>query len=895
MRIRLLFFCFLLSSQVFASHIIGGDIYYDYLGNNQYRFFITLYRDCASSGAAYDDPLQLAIYTGGGNLFQNVSIPFPGSTSVPLNFNNPCATAPGGICVEKATYQTVVTLPPNPNGYDVSYQRCCRGPNITNLIAPDNTGITLTTHVPGTALGNGTYYQNSSPRFVNYPPILLCNTESIVINHSATDPDGDQLTYSLVTPFSGASSITPLPPQTPAPPYPIVTWNPGYNAATPLGPGSVISINSATGILQVTPQNIGLYVVGVKVTETRNGVVIGSTIRDFLFRVFDCNITLQALLPTQVQLPTFVSYCQGLTVNFVNNSYGGSTYAWDFGVGGISTDVSSVTQPSYTYPAPGTYSVQLIVNPGQACTDTALMTVTVNNLFSVAWTSQDSLCIVGNQFDFVGVSSSPNGVGTYSWTLDNSASVTTGSGLGVPNVTFASPGFHPVTITGDNGSCVTSYTDSIYIFDIPTTQVTVPQNVECLGFTIPFGSVSTNSVYYHWDFGVANLSSDTSNVIAPSYTFPGPGTYTLVLNVSSGPNCDASDSATITLNEPLVLSFVNNDSLCINGGVYAFDGTVSGPPTAIYNWSFGQNGIPTTSQNVDEFNVMFSQPGFQNITLYGSFDNCIDSVQDQVYVYFEPNIDFVFVNTLQCVPFAGVFINTSTADGPATYEWNYGDGGTSNGLNGAHLYTQVGNYSVGLTMTTLEGCIDTLYMLQQDIVNVNPSPTAGFTVNPTEVDVCNNKVTFTNQSIGATEYAYLIDHNSYYTEAPNFEYGYLNYGPDYPQLTVTNAFGCKDSMLLSVMVFPFSLYVPNTFIPDEDGKNDLFIAETSFEILDWDFKVFNRWGECVFITENVEEGWDGMYNGKPCQDGVYTYKIRYRSCYQPSAWQMISGSVRLLR
>jgi len=85
-----------------ASHIIGGDIYYDYLGNNQYRFYITLYRDCASSGAAYDDPLQLAIHLGNGNLFQNVSIPFPGSTPVPLDFNNPCATPPGGICVEKS-------------------------------------------------------------------------------------------------------------------------------------------------------------------------------------------------------------------------------------------------------------------------------------------------------------------------------------------------------------------------------------------------------------------------------------------------------------------------------------------------------------------------------------------------------------------------------------------------------------------------------------------------------------------------------------------------------------------------------------------------------------------------------------------------------------------------
>ena len=160
-------------------------------------------------------------------------------------------------------------------------------------------GITLTTHIPGSSLGNGTLYQNSSPRFTNYPPILLCNTESISFNHSATDPDGDVLTYSLVTPFSGASSVTPLPPQTPAPPYAHVIWNPNFNATTPLGPGSGITINANTGMMLVTPQNVGLFVVGVKVTETRNGIVLGSTVRDFLFRVFDCNITLQALLPTQ--------------------------------------------------------------------------------------------------------------------------------------------------------------------------------------------------------------------------------------------------------------------------------------------------------------------------------------------------------------------------------------------------------------------------------------------------------------------------------------------------------------------------------------------------------------------------------------------------------------------
>lgn len=895
MRISLLFLLLSIHLKLLGSHIIGGDMYYDYLGNNQYRFFVTLYRDCASTGAAYDDPLQLAIYTNNGALFQNVSIPFPGSTPVPLNFNNPCATAPSGICVEKATYQIVVTLPPNPQGYTAAYQRCCRGINVTNLNNPDDTGITLTASIPGTGLGNGSLYQNSSPRFSNYPPILLCNTESIIFNHSATDPDGDLLTYSLVTPNAGASSITPLPPQTPSPPYPLVSWAPNYTPNSPLGPGSSITINPSTGIMQVTPNNVGLFVVGVRVQESRNGVIIGSTVRDFLFRVFDCNITLQALLPTQQQLPTFVSFCQGLTVNFVNNSYGGANYAWDFGVAGTNADVSSLNQPSYTYPAPGTYNVQLIVNPGQACTDTAFMSVTVNNPFSISWTSEDSLCIIGNQFDFVGLSSAPSGTATFNWALDPSASITSGTNLSMPNVVFSSPGFHVVSLTGDNGDCITTFVDSIYIFDVPVAQINVPPQVECLGLNISFGNGSTNSIGYHWDFGLAGVQNDTSQNFAPVFNFPGSGNYWVSLESFSGPNCTDVDSVNININEPLILSFIHDDSLCINGGVFDFDATVSGPPQSTYWWSFGMNGVPSTSNNIDVFDVSFSQAGNQFITLYGAFDNCSDSISDLLYVYFEPSIDFVFLPTLQCVPFVASFINTSYSDGAATYIWDYGDGSFSNTFNGNHVYTQVGTYSVGLTMTTLEGCVDTLYLMEQDLITVNPSPIALFTINPTQVDVCENEVQFTSQSIGATSFQYILDQNSFLSTQPNFVHAYQTYGTDYPELTVSNEFGCKDSLQLSVFVYPFTLYVPNTFIPDEDGKNDVFKATTLFEIYDWEFEIFNRWGEKIFFTDDLNGGWDGKYRGQKSPDGTYTYKIRYRGCETPSAWQMVTGSVRLLR
>ena len=496
----------LFSKLSFASHIIGGDIYYNYLGNNQYRFFITLYRDCNSTGAEYDNPLKLAIYLG-GNLYQNIDVPFPGSTVLPVIFNNPCATPPTNICVERAIYTVVVTLPPSPNGYTIAYQRCCRGPNVTNLNNPDDTGITLSTTIPGSG---SNYYQNSSPRFVNYPPILLCSNDNLVFNHVATDPDGDQLVYSLVTPNAGANSINPLPAQTPPPPYPPVNWAGGYSAATPLGPGSSVSIDPVSGILNVNPNMIGLFVVGVRVQEIRNGVIIGQTVRDFLFRVFNCNITMQAILPTQEQLPTFISYCQGLTVQFDNNSYGGSSYAWDFGVAGTNADISNLFEPNYTYPSPGTYQAQLIVNPGMPCTDTAYISIIVNNPFSVGWTAEDSLCINGNEFNFVGQSSSPS-IGTYSWTFDASASQSSASGLAGPTIVYSTPGYHTIVISGDNGQCQTSFTDSVYIFGQATSSISVPPNIECLGLTIAFGNTSTNSFQYQWDFGVGGINTDISS------------------------------------------------------------------------------------------------------------------------------------------------------------------------------------------------------------------------------------------------------------------------------------------------------------------------------------------------------------------------------------------------
>lgn len=877
-------FC-LLFQQARASHIIGGDIYYNYLGNNQYRFFITLYRDCASTGAEYDDPLYLSIFMQGNVHFQTVQVPFPGSIVLPNNFNNPCATQPSGICVERAIYQVVLNLPPISGGYTVSYQRCCRGPNITNLQFPDDTGLTLVAQVPGS---NTSASNNSTPRFTNYPPVLLCNNDQLVFDHSATDPDGDQLVYSLITPNTGASSNNPQPLQMPPPPYFPVTWQTTFNAQAPLGPGSSTIIHPNTGLLTVNPNLQGLFVVGVRVQEYRNGQLIGETVRDFLFRVFDCNIQLAAILPTQDQLPTFNGFCDGLTVNFENNSFGGTNYSWDFGVPNTTSDQSNLFEPSYTFPAPGSYTAQLIVNPGNNCTDTAYIDIIVNNPLNPSWSAPDSLCLSQALVSFNAQANDPTA--TFSWTFPPSASIVQAQGLTVSNVTFNQAGYQPVVLEAQTNFCQATYTDSILLFGDPVADFIVPNQVQCLGYTIGFTNNSQNTFNYAWDFGFGQTSSQ----ISPTVTFPAPGLYPVTLIASSTGTCTDTSVAFVQIGEPIILSMTHSDSLCIDFA-FAFDAQVSGPAGTQYFWNFGPNANPQTSAQLTGNQVYFSQNGSQQVQLIGQNPECIDTLTEIVRVFGHPSIDFLFLETLQCAPSIAQFFNLSQTEVPTQFIWDFGDGTTSQAFNPVHVYTTPGNYTVTLTLQEQAGCLDTLFMAQQDLVTVHPSPQAGFTVNPQEVDVCNNEVTFTSQAIAAATYSYYVEDRGFVYYDANFIHAYQTGGTDFPMQVVANTFGCTDTAYASVDVAPFSIYAPNTFIPDQNGRNDHFKIVTDFEVFECTFKIYNRWGQCVFETDNLNTGWDGTYKGFACQDGQYNYVLKFKPCHEPQIMRQYEGLVNLLR
>ena len=538
-RLLLILMTFAIVQTAQSSHIVGGEIYYDCLGNNQYRITIKVYRDCFSTGADFDKPLSLSIFTGNNQFVRTEDVNFPGSFHIPVTFNNPCVNPPNNICVQEAIYQKVITLAPSVSGYTIAYQRCCRGPNIQNLFNPDETGLTLVAKIPPA----GTADCNSSPRFSNYPPMMLCNNDPLIFNHAAVDPDGDELVYELCAPFSGGTSFAPMPIPTSTPPFNLVQWDAGFSANAPLGPGASITIDPSTGLLTASPNLAGLYAVGICVKEYRNGVHIGTTVRDFLFRVINCHIQLTAKITPQEELPSFTSYCEGLTINFQNNSFNGNSFFWDFGVPGIDSDTSNLFAPTYTFPEEGVYNVMLVVNPGWPCTDTTYQTFLVYEAFDVSFMSPDPQCIVNNSFDFEATGQYDPANITLTWDFGANSTPISATGEIVQGVVFGDNGYLPVELTGTNGVCQRSYRDSVLVYGVPEIDFYIDTHLMCAPYLAHFynNSSADAPINYYWEFG----DGDTSNNANPVHLYEQPGLYDVTLSITVDEGCEASLTLTL--------------------------------------------------------------------------------------------------------------------------------------------------------------------------------------------------------------------------------------------------------------------------------------------------------------------------------------------------------------
>lgn len=850
-----------------ATHIVGGEISYEDLGDGIYRVRLIVYRDCGptnQNGTGFDDAASVGIFNSAGQLVNSISIPlsFQNVDEVPVSLENPCGTPPPSVCVESAIYEQVVNIGQSPNGFSLSYQRCCRNPSIINLNNPDDAGATFTTEIPGT---NQTLEPNSSPVFNSLPPVALCAGFDFFFDHSATDLDGDSLAYSFCSPMFGGTPNQPAPNPPAGPPYTDVNWAPGYSATYPIDSSPALGIDPVTGFITGQPTAAGQYVIGICVEEWRDGVLLGTSNRDFQFNVTVCdpNITSQVAIQDGTQL------CIGETIEFEQFSINASFFHWDFGVPGTDSDTSNVPYPSFTFPEPGTYTVQLVANPGWPCADTS------SSVYDVYAPVEPELEVTGFDcstgtpvFDFGTVDVYPNA--DFNWDFGPSAS-SSASTLAAPDgIGFEQIGDVAAELTIVQNGCVGSGVLD-WTPPPPPTAAIAPQEDFCTGFTLTFDNNSTGGSGYVWDFGEPG-ADDVSSDAFPTWVYDGPGTYVVELVALADFQCP--DTATEVFEVAWLLEpfFETPAPECFQEHSFSFEAMGITDPNATFEWNFAPGTAATESGAVLQ-GLTFPEPGVFTVEVVVTAEGCERDFESEVEVLFDPTIGFDGGPISGCPPLPVSFENFSVTETAAGYTWYFGDGTTSSSPSPAHVYEVPGLYTVTLEMSTSGFCVQDLAETKTAFIEVYPEPTAGFDVEPNIVDILEPMVTIEDLSTGAVQHYYNFgDGGSSDLSDPT--YVFQGAGVFNVSQTVINEYGCTAVAQGEVGVNGTLFYAPNSFSPNNDGINDVWQPVVTGTVA-YHCVIYNRWGDVIFETDNPDAVWQGEVKDGDhfALDGVYLYQV----------------------
>ncbi|MBL7944400.1 MAG: PKD domain-containing protein [Flavobacteriales bacterium] len=838
----------------FATHMVGGDLHYECLGGNEYMIVLKVFRDCQQSTTPFDDPACIGIYNSSGTMVMNLQIPLADAviTNLPISTGSPCFIAPTDLCIEQCVFTGYATLPPIPGGYHLSYQRCCRNTELLNTTSLDNLGMTLIAQIPDESLA----VCNSNPEFYEYPPVAICLGQNFVFNHGANDIDGDSLVYSFCNPLDdNATGFYICPPG--GPPFPDIIFNAGYTYDYPIDSDPAFEIDSQTGLLTGTPNTLGKYVVGICVEEYRNGELISTTNRDFQFNIVLCDQFIQAEVPEP-------DPCEGMTFTFDNESVG-DFYHWDFGVEELTDDTSNLYEPVWTYDEVGIYEVTLIVNPGFQCADTVYVDAYASPPIYPEITDVGPDCVNEQwQFNFseTGITDAAD---VFVWTFEGGDPEL--SGVEDPGiVVFDVSGPHAIVLEASNEICTS--VDSITV-DVPPIAHAdaLADQVSCTGLEVQFTNNSSDATSWLWQFGDGAESDD----YAPLHTYPASGTYSVTLIAYGETACGGVDTLefdidVIPAQDMEALFTVQQSGEC--GLLNVQTTNLSLGMNLDYFWTFG-DGLNSTEE---EPTHMYVAPGTYTITLYIDNEECEmeDEYSTQVTVVGIPELEMPPVYSL-CYYEDGETIAAAETGVPTTYLWSTGETTASITVDAP------GTYTVTLTFNGCEYTHDVL------VEEIGEAPVFS------EVEFCEGS------SVSLEVPAAYGDNVNWCdgTTAPVIN---ADEPGEYCYTFVDND-GCLQHGIISVTIGGFiaSLYLPNSFTPNGDGINDVYLP-VGVGIYEYQLRIFNRWGEKVFDTTDPLWPWDGSYNGGEyfAPDGLYQFICQYRGECSPETVQR-KGFIVLIR
>lgn len=690
-------------------------------------------------------------------------------------------------------------------------------------------------------------------------------------------PTGNNYSYSWTGPNSFTSAIQnpsiPSPTLLAAGIYTVTLTVPNcgtVNATTTVtvNPGPAITANpiticaGASGTL-----NASSPIPGGTYSWSLNGVVLGTgptltvspsstTTYSVAYTAAGCtgtsNVTV-TVEPTPQPTVTTDSICIGSNGSlFVNNVSAGGTFLWSNGTTSATLIDNPTTSTNYT----------VVFTSANACVSPSVSGTIVVKPYPVITGTNDTICF-GSSTTLATNVDLPGGSFLWSPTAATTSTITVSPAL---TTTY--------TVVYDLLSCQDTAQITVLVNPIPV--ATTTNAVMCFGDTVSLvATANLPGGTYLWSTAETLSSIFVSPASNTNYTV----TYTLN-------NCTSPvATAQVTVN-PIPIITLSSATICETDQV-----TLSATPNLLggsYTW--GPNGI------VGGATQTFTPLQDTTLSVIYILNNCPSlPAFGTVTVNPLPIVTFTATPLEGCAPLSVIFTADDATN--ATYSWSTSNNLSASGAAPTIVFSNGGTFDVSLAATTIFGCYDTytapafIYVENLPIA-IFESPIAVFTQEA-------QYVMFSNLSVGATNYVWDFGDGQL---AYDFEPSHIfqnTMGGYTVTLTALTDLQCADAMAISIgYQYNELVYIPNSFTPDGDQNNQVFcpVFFSGYDPQNYEFTIYNRWGEVIFESRNALVGWDGTYgpDALTAPTGMYTYRILYKNPDLDER-KILTGHVNLLR
>ncbi len=486
--------------------------------------------------------------------------------------------------------------------------------------------------------------------------------------------------------------------------------------------------------------------------------------------------------------------CNPHAVRFYNNSFGGSSYVWNFGDGNTLTTALSMDTVVHVYNQPGVYTIQ--IRGINSCSEAVTTkTITVHGRPIVDFTATPAEVCVGENVTFLNRSDTLTGSW---WNFGDGAT----SSLTNAVHAYNAAGLYTITLIGSRlyasgNTCLDSARKQVRVIDSRPGLFTVSDSVSrCVPFTVTFTNQVLPSALTTWNFG--DGGRDTGNIV--SHTFTEVGTFAVTMNAQAPGGCKYAAIKDITVTGPA--GSMNYESGVICGlRPIRFETISSG--TDSVKWNFGDGTSLITTSNVI-FHT-YTNPGnyVPSATLItGNGGTCrrllpgIDTIKVE-----RLNAGFTAALLRECGQTKVQFTDTTRSFfGVQQWSWNFGDGSTSNVRNPLHVYTSANNWPVQLITRSAVGCLDTANLVLDVPVNNNPQAR----IISDSIVCANMPINFQSSVVSQDSismYLWSFSNNTTFS-GPSAFTSFSSAGAQTARLVVSTINGCRDTTLRTLTVNP---------------------------------------------------------------------------------------------